>query len=159
MFAKARTGIVEEHHAEAREDEIVRRMEQMHGSVGLAEVDAASPRPRNGEHRLGDVHARDASLEPDSLGQRIARRARAAADVEHALPRPRIGEFHQRSGDLRQARVDCVLQLGPALADRSVPVFDLLGIGGHVFSFLLRIASVRRRRALSLMKPAASFWS
>ena len=79
------------------------------------------------------------------------------------IARLRAGKRDQRGGYERQAPLGYLVQRSPALAGGTVPEFDLLRIVLHVsptdryFSLRRRIASVRKRKALSLMNPDASF--
>ena len=91
--------IAEEHHAEAREDEIERRRPRKHGSSHrrprrsrCQAVARAPPRPAARKCRR-PAHARRA----DRLGKLGRRAAGAAADIEHALARLRVGGRERRS--------------------------------------------------------------
>jgi hypothetical protein len=78
----------------------------------------------------------------DAGGQSQTRRARAAADVQHALARRGRGGFDRGLAKRRQHGVEPGLVSDPALPALAIPVGDLIGILlCHAISFLVLIRS------------------
>src|SRR5689334_4856987 len=133
----------------------------MRGRIRLDEFDGSRACALAGkrQHRSGNVYAHDPSIATRRVGIGQCRGGATAADVENVLAGFDTHEALERRADRQQGFVETFLRLGPALARGTVPIIDLILIGAHFFIFLLRMASVRRRSAFSLMKPCASFWS
>ena len=94
----------------------------------------ASARPA--DQRFGYVHAQHLAPRADAGGQSQTRRARAAADVQHALARRGRGGFDRGLAEHRQHGVEPGLVGDPALPALALPVGDLIGIAlCHDISF------------------------
>ena len=125
-------GFGEEHHAEPRDQKIeTRRVERIYRGVGEDEIDRQTRRrklPRASQHRRRDVDAEHVSGRADLLRQRDGGGAAAATDIDNPLACFGLGAIDQDIGDRRQHDVLRLLPIGPALAARSVPVRDLVGV-------------------------------
>jgi len=77
---------------------------------------------------------------PHRLAQRQAGRTIAAADIQHALARPRVRQRQARHGDIRHIAVHIGLMLGPFLAGGAVPEIDLGLVHAHGAHFFAAIS-------------------
>ncbi len=124
---------------------------------GDIRVGGASAGARHIQHRNRNIDTRRRAIGANLFAQPECGGAATATDIEHALVHLRVCEPYRGIGDLGEAAVDRILISREAFAARAVPEFDLCRIVAHFCAFRLRIAKVRRRSALSLMKPCASF--
>jgi hypothetical protein len=158
-------GIVEEHHPEAGEQQVKFGPENSLRCVGLDKGQVCPPLSAvlgQTQHFFRNIKPRDAAFWPHRFGQRHAGGAGAAANVQHRLAPSRRGKRHQGLMDRGQIGIHPFLQHDPFMSHPAIPEINLVLAGGHgdqPFAFRLRMASVRRRKAFSLMKPWASFWS
>jgi len=132
--------VIEEHHAEARENDLGRPIERVRGGVGQLEADVAKlrrTRARASQHLFRDVHAKDRALLPHRFGEEERRPPAAATYVHDSLAGRGRGGAHRRLAKERELAVTKLLLGHPEVATRAVPVFDLFairGVGGHVES-------------------------
>ncbi len=128
-------GVVEEHHAEARDDHVEALVvERMGLRVGAEELRRRALELgalfRECDHRLRDVDADGGGAlrsEPPRDGERRA--ARAAADVEHAL-RLVLGDgVDEQVFEWLEQPVERLLRFDPAASGAAVPKGDLFCIG------------------------------
>lgn len=124
--------IVEEHHPETREQDVERALGQL-GAAGVGHLEQGRrilgrKCTRSADQRFGDVHAQHLAPCADAGGQSQTRRARAAADIQHALARQWRGGFNRGLAEYRHHGVEPSLVGDPALPALTIPVGDLMGI-------------------------------
>ena len=125
QVGKGRDRVGEEHHAEARDQQIVGApLESVGLGIAVDEADVAvallgAAPPRERQHRLGDVEREHRAVGPDALGQRQRGGAGAAADVDHALARRHRRAADQPVGDEAEALIELAPDGRPIARRRS----------------------------------------
>src|SRR5512140_1930797 len=102
-------------------------------SIRLHEFDGTtgSALAREGEHRFGNVEAGHSSIRSRGVSEGECRRAAAATDIEHPLPRLDRRKREERLADRGERAVEALLCFGPALTSGSVPIVDLVLVAAH----------------------------
>ena len=128
---EGRNGIGEEHHAEARGEQIkARRLERMHRRIRQHEIERQSlwcKRARLRQHRVGDIEAERETAWRDSLRERKGRRTEPQPTSRTRSPGLGLARSIRTSA-MGPSRLSCAVAVGPALPAGTIPIGDLVGV-------------------------------